>query len=71
MSHTILMIMCFGTLLVLACGFLVSLRFKLNLKTHSILREETAKMRESGRVIPESATPQARATVEMLALHAV
>ena len=66
-SHTILMIMCFGTLLVLACGFLVSLRFKLNLKTHSILRAETAKMRESGRVVPESATPEARATVEMLA----
>jgi oligogalacturonide transporter len=51
---------------VLACGFLVSLRFKLNLKTHSVLREETAKMRESGRAMPEP-TPQARATVEMLA----
>jgi oligogalacturonide transporter len=66
-SHTILMISCVGTLLVLACGFLVSLRFKLNLQTHSVLREETAKMRESGRAVPESATPQARATVEMLA----
>lgn len=50
----------------LAFGFLVSLRFKLNLQTHGTLREETAKMRESGRVMPEAITPQARATVEML-----
>ena len=66
-SHTILLILSCGTLLVLACGFLVSLRFKLNLQTHSTLREETVKMRESGRTMPESITPQARATVEMLA----
>jgi oligogalacturonide transporter len=66
-SHTILMILSVGTILVLLCGFLVSLRFKLNLQTHSTLREETAKMREFGRAIPEGATPQARATVEMLA----
>jgi oligogalacturonide transporter len=66
-SHTILLILSVGTVLVLACGFLVSLRFKLNLKTHSVLREETAKMRVANRAIPESATPQARATVEMLA----
>ncbi|MGG5835873.1 MFS transporter, partial [Huaxiibacter chinensis] len=31
------------------------------------LREETAKMRESGHAMPETATPQARATVELLA----
>lgn len=66
-SHTILLILSVGTLLVLFCGFLVSLRFKLNLHTHTTLREETAKMRASGRAIPESATPEARATVEMLA----
>jgi oligogalacturonide transporter len=66
-SHTILMILSVGTILVLICGFLVSLRFKLNLQTHSTLREETAKMRETGRATPESATPEARATVEMLA----
>ncbi len=66
-SHTILLILSCGTLLVLACGFLVSLRFKLNLQTHSTLREETAKMRASGRTMPESITPEARATVEMLA----
>ena len=56
-----------GTILVLFCGFLVSLRFRLNLQTHSTLREETAKMRECGHAMPESATPHARATVEMLA----
>ncbi len=66
-SHTILMILSFGTIAVLACGFLVSLRFKLNLQTHSVLREETAKMREAGRPVPEATTPEARATVEMLA----
>jgi oligogalacturonide transporter len=66
-SHTILMILSFGTVAVLICGFLVSLRFKLNLRTHSILREETAKMRESGHAFAEAATPEARATVEMLA----
>ena len=66
-SHTILMILSFGTVAVLACGFLVSLRFKLNLQTHSVLREETAKMRVAGRPVPEETTPQARATVEMLA----
>ncbi|MEW7314645.1 MFS transporter [Buttiauxella gaviniae] len=66
-SHTILMILSFGTVAVLACGFLVSLRFKLNLQTHSVLREETAKMRAAGRPVPEATTPQARATVEMLA----
>ncbi len=32
-SHTILLILSVGTLVVLACGFLVSLRFKLNLHT--------------------------------------
>jgi oligogalacturonide transporter len=52
-SHTILMILSVGTILVLFCGFLVSLRFKLNLQTHSTLREETAKMRESGHAMPE------------------
>lgn len=44
----------------------MSLRFKLNLQTHSTLREETAKMRESGRPVPEGLTPEGRATVEML-----
>lgn len=66
-SHTILMILSFGTVGVLACGFLISLRFKLNLQTHSVLREETAKMRLANRAVPEDITPQARATVEMLA----
>ena len=65
-SHTILLILSTGTIGVLACGFLVSLRFKLNLKTHSVLREETRKMREAGHALAHI-TPEARATVEMLA----
>jgi oligogalacturonide transporter len=66
-SHTILLILSVGTVVVLTCGFLISLRFKLNLQTHSILREETAKMRASGHAFAEAATPEAKATVEMLA----
>lgn len=66
-SHTILLILSVGTLLVLACGFLVSLRFKLNLQTHSVLRAETLKMRESGRAQPELASEQDREVVEILA----
>ncbi|HKN03465.1 MAG TPA: MFS transporter [Buttiauxella sp.] len=66
-SHTILMILSFGTVAVLTCGFLISLLFKLNLQTHSVLREETAKMRAAGRAVPEAITPEARATVELLA----
>ncbi|HDX9183063.1 TPA: MFS transporter [Klebsiella michiganensis] len=66
-SHTILLILSVGTLLVLACGFLVSLRFKLNLQTHSVLRAETLKMRESGRAQPELASAGDREVVEMLA----
>ena len=52
-SHTILLILSVGTLVVLACGFLVSLRFKLNLHTHSILRSETLRMRDLGSAQPE------------------
>jgi oligogalacturonide transporter len=66
-GHTILAILSVGTLCVLACGFIISLRFKLNLQTHTVLREETLKMREAGRVVPERITPQAREVVEMLA----
>lgn len=65
-SQTILLILSGGTVMVLTCGFLISLRFRLNLHTHSILREETAKMRLANRPVPEAITPQARATVEML-----
>ncbi|MGK3128049.1 MFS transporter [Pantoea sp. C8B4] len=66
-SHSILLILSIGTVGVLTCGFIVSLRFKLNLHTHTVLREETLKMREAGRVVPERMTPQARAIVETLA----
>ncbi|MEW5290544.1 MFS transporter [Erwinia papayae] len=66
-SHTILAILCVGTLLVLLMGFLISLRFKLNLQTHQILRNEAEKMRVAGDIVPNDITPLARATLEMLA----
>ncbi|WP_380182327.1 MFS transporter [Kalamiella sp. sgz302252] len=66
-SHAILMIMCGGTIFVLFLGFMISLRFKLNLTTHKTLREETEKMRKAGNIVPDQIAPQARATVEMLA----
>ncbi|WP_313687481.1 MFS transporter [Pantoea sp.] len=66
-GHTILAILSMGTVCVLSCGFLVSLRFKLNLHTHTVLRAETLKMREAGRVVPERITPEAREIVETLA----
>lgn len=67
MSHTILLILSVGTTVVLACGFLVSLRFKLNLHTHSILRSETLRMRDLGCAQPEQTIAEHRAVVEMLA----
>lgn len=66
-SHTLVTILSIGTVIVLACGFFISLRFKLNLQTHAILREETIKIREAGRPLPEAIDAQARAMVETLA----
>lgn len=66
-SHTILLILSAGTLGMLACGFLISLRFTLNLHTHTVLHAEALKMRAAGRPLPEQITPQARAIVESLA----
>lgn len=65
-SHTILALLCGGTVLVLLAGFLISTRFKLNLQTHQVLRKETEKMRVAGNILPNEINPQARATVEML-----
>lgn len=66
-SHTILLILCLGTVAVLSLGFFISLRFKLNLATHGVLRAETEKMRAAGGTVPEKILPEARATIEMLA----
>jgi oligogalacturonide transporter len=65
-SHTILLILSVGTLVVLACGFLVSLRFKLNLQTHSVLRSETSEC-ANRHAQPELTSAEHRAVVEMLA----
>ncbi len=47
-GHTLLAILSLGTLAVLACGFIISLRFRLDLHTHGVLRAETLKMRAAG-----------------------
>lgn len=65
-SHAILAILCVGTVVVLIAGFIISLRFKLNLKTHRILQLETQKMRAANHPLPQQITPEARATVETL-----
>lgn len=65
-SHTILHILSFGTLAVLSIGFLVSLKFKLNLQTHRLLQLENQRMRNANRPLPESVSPETRATVETL-----
>jgi len=65
-GHTIVVILGAGTLVMLTFGFIISLRFKLNLATHHTLREETLKMRQADGVVPQQLTPEARATVETL-----
>jgi len=65
-SHTIIFILSVGTLAILTCGFVISLRFKLNLHTHRTLREETLKMRAADGPVPQQLSAQARATVETL-----
>lgn len=65
-AHTIVVIVSVGTVLVLMCGFIISLRFRLNLQTHALLREAAERMRDTGHAAPEQVTPQARAAVELL-----
>lgn len=65
-SHTILGVLVFGSLLMLSMGFIISLFFRLNQRTHGVLTRETHKMREANRIVPEQITPEDRATVEML-----
>ncbi|MEN5015934.1 MFS transporter [Erwinia sp. Eh17-17] len=65
-GHTIVWILSLGTLAMLTFGFIISLRFKLDLATHHTLREETIKMREADGVVPQQLTPQSRAVVETL-----
>src|SRR5471030_2553616 len=65
-GHTILGVLTIGSLVMLTMGFVISLYFRLNLKTHRVLARETQKMREANRIVPEQITPEDRATVEML-----
>lgn len=65
-GHTILGVLVIGSLLMLSMGFIISLFFHLNQKTHGVLTRETQKMRDANRIVPEQITPEDRATVEML-----
>lgn len=65
-SHTILHILSFGTLGVLAIGFIISLKIKLNLQTHQQLQQENQRMRLANGPLPESVSPETRTTIEML-----
>jgi len=65
-GHTILGVLVIGSLLMLSMGFIISLFFRLNQKTHGVLTRETQKMRDANRIVPEQITPEDRATVEML-----
>ena len=65
-SHTILHILSFGTIGVLAIGFIISLKFRLNLQTHQQLQQENQRMRKANGPLPASVSPQTRATVETL-----
>ncbi|MDR9963660.1 hypothetical protein KIF59_05520 [Enterobacter cloacae subsp. cloacae] len=66
-SHTILLILSVGTLLVLFCGFLVSALQAQSTNPQHAARRDRENARESGRAMPEAVSPHARATVEMLA----
>jgi oligogalacturonide transporter len=61
--QTILLIMGIGTLAVLAFGFVVSLRFRLNRETHGILMEEIERFKRDANA---QTTPERRAILEDL-----
>jgi oligogalacturonide transporter len=61
--RTILLILGIGTLAVLAFGFVVSLRFRLNRETHGILMEEIERFKQD---TDAQTTPERRAILEDL-----
>lgn len=65
-QNTILYLLSAGTIVVLICGIAISLRFKLNQRTHAILRKETERMKAAGRTVPESLAPATRTVIEEL-----
>ncbi|TKI05960.1 MFS transporter [Martelella alba] len=65
-KFTLLGVLCAGTVVILCVGFFISLRFKLNLKTHRVLQQEIQKMRVVNRIVAEDISPENRAVMEML-----
>ncbi|WVD60885.1 MFS transporter [Orbus mooreae] len=64
--HAILFIMVFGAILVLSCGFYVSLKFKLNLKTHKVLIDEINNIKGIGTNSERRISDEGKPVVEML-----
>jgi len=61
--HTLVLILVAGPIIVMLLGFLVALRFKLNVKSHTVLMEEIDRLRGGA---TEPATPESGAIVEDL-----
>jgi oligogalacturonide transporter len=61
--HTIVLVMVLGTLVILALGFIVSLRFRLDRETHEILMAEIRRFKEAPGSEP---SPENRKVVEDL-----
>jgi oligogalacturonide transporter len=61
--HTLAMVLGIGTIAVLLCGILVSLRFRLNSATHHVLMAEIDRLKAGDTSPP---TPETRAIVEDL-----
>lgn len=65
-AQTILFLLVFGTIFVLSLGFIISLKFKLNLRTHSILISEINNMKGIGTNPEKRISDEGRPVVEML-----
>lgn len=65
-SQTILILLVVGTIFVLTLGFLISLKFKLNLKTHKILIDEINNIKGIGTNSEKRISDKGKPIVEML-----
>ena len=65
-SQTILFLLVVGTIFVLILGFIISLKFKLNLSTHKVLIDEINNMKGRGANSEKRISDQGKPIVEML-----
>jgi oligogalacturonide transporter len=61
--HTVVLLLVVGPIVIMLLGFIVALKFKLNVRTHAVLMEEVDRLR-AGETEPSS--PESRAVVEDL-----